>query len=280
MGWDPRYLAVFVFIIGILIETVVIHIVLPMLVRGGAVRENYRHDQVPVAGGLTFPITILLCYLVIQLSNGYVGNRYTLYLIALMGMAFLGFIDDMLGQRDSLGFRGHFTRLLKKGELTTGALKALGGGIIAIYVSLFYSRTLVEFVVNVLVVALFTNSMNLFDLRPGRCVKAFLLFFIPLLVFFEADYILFMPIAGAVLAYFLYDLKAQVMMGDTGSNVLGVTLGIMAVYGLDLSVRVMLLILLLLLHIYTERYSLSKTIEDNRLLRWFDRLGRSDGSSG
>lgn len=275
MGWDPRYLALFVFIIGILLETIIIHIVLPMLERCGAVRENYRHERIPVAGGLTFPITILLCCVLIQLSNGYTGNRFTHYLLAVMVMAFLGFIDDMLGQRDSLGFRGHFSRLLKKGELTTGALKALGGGIIAIYVSLFYSRTLGEFVVNVLLIALFTNCMNLFDLRPGRCVKAFILLFIPLLVFSGNYYLLFMPIAGAVLAYFPYDLKARVMMGDTGSNVLGVTLGIMAVYGLNLPTRVGLVAALILLHIFTERYSLSKIIDGNRFLHWFDRLGRS-----
>lgn len=275
MGWDPRYLAVFVFITAILLETVFIHIVLPMLARCGAVRENYRHDQIPVAGGLTFAGTILVSFVVIQLSNGYTGNRGALYLLAVTVMAFLGFIDDMLGQRDSLGFRGHFSRLLKSGELTTGALKALGGGIIAIYVSLFYSRNFWEFAVNVLVIALFTNAMNLFDLRPGRCVKAFLLLFIPLLIFSDSYYLLFMPVAGAVLAYFTYDLKARVMMGDTGSNVLGVTLGIMVVYGFDLPVRVAFLTGLILLHIFTERYSLSKIIDGNRFLRWFDRLGRS-----
>ena len=275
MGWDPRYLAVFIFIIAILLETVVIHIVLPMLTRSGAVRDNYRHDQVPVAGGLTFPITILLCYVLIQLTNGYTGNRFTLYLLAVIGMAFLGFIDDMLGQRDSLGFRGHFSRLLKNGELTTGALKALGGGMIAIYVSLFYSRNLGEFVVNVLVIALFTNCMNLFDLRPGRCVKAFLLLFIPLFLVSESYYTLFIPMAGAVLAYFPHDLKAQVMMGDAGSNVLGMTLGIMAVYGLELPAKLVILVGLILLHIFTERYSLSKIIDSNPFLRWLDRLGRS-----
>ncbi|MGE5545064.1 MAG: hypothetical protein ACM3UW_08850, partial [Bacillota bacterium] len=161
------------------------------------------------------------------------------------------------------------------GELTTGGLKALGGGMISIYVSLFYSRTLVEFAVNVLVIALFTNCMNLFDLRPGRCVKAFLLLFIPLLLVSDSYYTLFIPMAGAVLAYFPYDLRARVMMGDTGSNVLGVTLGIMAVYGLELSVRVVLLVGLILLHIFTERYSLSEVIDNNRFFRWLDGLGRS-----
>ncbi len=280
MGWDPGYLAAFVLIMALLLETIVIHIVLPMLAGYGALRENYRRDLVPIAGGMTFPITILLCYIIIHLSTGHTGNSFNLYLMAVMGMAFLGFLDDMLGQRDSLGFRGHFGRLFKKGELTTGALKALGGGIIAVYVSLFYSRTIGEFLVNVLVIALFTNCMNLFDLRPGRCIKAFVLLFLPMLAYSGSYFILFVPIAGAVLAFFPYDVKARVMMGDTGSNVLGVTLGIMAVYGLELPTRLIILAGLILLHIFTERYSLSKIIDNNRFLRWFDRLGRSDDSTG
>ena len=239
MGWDPGYLAAFVLIVAFLLETIGVHMILPMLANYGALRENYRGDLIPVAGGITFPITILLCYILVQLSDGYTGNSFNLYLLAVMGMALLGLVDDMLGQRDSLGFRGHFGRLFK-GELTTGALKALGGGIIAVYVSLFYSRSLGEFLVNVLVIALFTNCMNLFDLRPGRCIKAFALFFLPMLAYSDSYFILFIPIAGAVLAYFPYDVKARVMMGDTGSNVLGVTLGIMAVYGLELPTRLML----------------------------------------
>jgi len=280
LGWDPGYLAAFVLIVAFLLETIGVHMILPMLANYGALRENYRGDLIPVAGGITFPITILLCYILVQLSDGYTGNSFNLYLLAVMGMALLGLVDDMLGQRDSLGFRGHFGRLFKKGELTTGALKALGGGIIAVYVSLFYSRSLGEFLVNVLVIALFTNCMNLFDLRPGRCIKAFALFFLPMLAYSDSYFILFIPIAGAVLAYFPYDVKARVMMGDTGSNVLGVTLGIMAVYGLELPTRLMLLVGLILLHIFTERYSLSKIIDNNRFLRWLDRLGRGDGSTG
>jgi len=278
--WDHGYLAAFVFVAAILTETVAIHSILPMLARGGAVRENYRGDLIPVGGGLTFPVTVLIGFIIVQLSMGYTGNRYGFYLIALLSMAFLGFIDDMLGQRDALGFRGHFTRLLKKRELTTGGLKALGGGAVALYISLFFSHTLIEFLVNVLVIALFTNSMNLFDLRPGRCVKVFFVLFLPLFLWSDADSLLFIPLAGAVLAYFPYDLKARVMMGDTGSNVLGVTLGVMAVFGLDFIVRVVLVVLLLLLHFYTERYSLSHVIARNRFLNWLDWIGRSDGESG
>ena len=70
MGWDPGYLAAFVLIMAILLETVVMHIVLPMLARYGALRETivvtwYRWP------GYNLSITVLLCYILIQLSTGY-----------------------------------------------------------------------------------------------------------------------------------------------------------------------------------------------------------------
>ena len=192
-------------------------------------------------------------------------------------MAFLGFVDDMLGQGILWDFAGISACLFKKGNLYR-SLEGMGGGIIAVYAS-FLFRTL-RILSKCPGYALFTNCMNLFDLRPGRCIKAFVLIFLPMLAYSGSYLILFIPIAGAVLAYFPYDVKSRVMMGDTGSNVLGVTLGVMAVYGLELPTRLLLLVVLILLHIFTERYSLSKIIDNNRFLRWFDRLGRSDGSTG
>ncbi|MGE5422786.1 MAG: hypothetical protein ACM3QW_05960 [Ignavibacteriales bacterium] len=272
---QPLYMGILIFIFAILFQEILMHLVLPMLAKTGAVRLNFREEQIPVAGGITFPMTLLLCWVILSLA-GFVGESGALYLVGVIGMAFLGFVDDMLGQRDSLGFRGHFKRLLVDRELTTGALKAIGGGVLAIYISLFYSEGIWELLVNILVIALFTNSMNLFDLRPGRCVKAFLLIFLPFLIFINVDYLIFIPLFGAVLSYFRYDLQAQVMMGDTGSNVLGITLGVMSVYGLGLPAKLMILIVLVALHVYTEKYSLTKTIEKYSLLREFDRLGRGD----
>ncbi|MGE5416343.1 MAG: hypothetical protein ACM3UZ_06225 [Acidobacteriota bacterium] len=272
----PEYLMVFAVLMAYLVEELLLFLILPMLANNGAVRKNYRQDDVPVAAGLAFPAVVMVCFAAIYLSGAYGGTSYNLYLMAIITMSFLGFVDDMLGQRDTLGLKGHLSKLILERQLTTGGLKALGGVLVAAYVSLFYSKSIPEFVLNAMLIGLFTNSMNLFDLRPGRCVKAFLVVFIALFFTVKTDLLIFVPLFGAVVAYFRYDLKALVMMGDTGSNVLGVTLGIMAVYGLGLWARLSLLVVLIVLHIYTEKYSLTKTIEKYKVLNALDRLGRGD----
>ena len=77
-----------------------------------------------------------------------------------------------------------------------------------------------------------------------------------------------------VLAYFNYDLKAKAMMGDTGSNVLGISIGILMVMGYTFKVRVSWLVFLVLIHILTEKFSLTKIIEKNKVLNFIDKLGR------
>ncbi|MGE5371536.1 MAG: hypothetical protein ACM3QZ_06050 [Solirubrobacterales bacterium] len=273
---DAKYLAIFVFFFAVLLEEAALNLMLPMLERGGALRENYRKEKIPVSAGITFPLVLIACFILIQFSGSFIDQHYFIYLLSVLAMGFLGFIDDMLGGRDTLGFKGHFTKLLKERTLTTGGLKAFGGGIIAAYAALFFSSGILEFIVNTLLIALFTNSMNLFDLRPGRCIKAFLVLFAPLLLLADTDLLMFIPLFGAVLIYFPYDLKARAMMGDTGSNVLGITLGLLAVYGYPLVVRIVLVLLLIGLHILTERISLTKIISENRYLDFFDRLGRSE----
>jgi UDP-N-acetylmuramyl pentapeptide phosphotransferase/UDP-N-acetylglucosamine-1-phosphate transferase len=118
--------------------------------------------------------------------------------------------------------------------------------------------------------------MNLFDLRPGRCIKVFLVLYLALIIFSGVYYPVFLPIAGAIAAYFPFDLKGRVMMGDAGSNVLGITLGIMALYGLGLWAKAVIVVLLIGLHVLTEKYSLSAIIQNNVWLRRLDDLGRSD----
>jgi len=64
------------------------------------------------------------------------------------------------------------------------------------------------------------------------------------------------------------------MMGDTGSNVLGLTLGFIAIFTLSTPVKVGLLIFLLGFHVFTEKYSLTKIIEKNKVLTYIDMMGR------
>lgn len=262
---------------GAVAEGLLLFFLLPMLREAGAVRKNYLNQEIPVSAGLSFPLAYMLVGLCYALLNPYPPEN--LLLLGLVTISFLGFIDDMLGQRDTLGFRGHFGALFK-GRLTTGGLKAVGGGVIALFIAVFIGGGWLNIIFNTLIMALSTNLMNLLDLRPGRAIKGFLIFLVVIVALAggRIDYYLLAPLLGAVLYYFPADLKARVMMGDAGSNVLGLALGFMAVTSLSWNARLGCLVFLIAMHIYTEKYSLTRTIENNVVLRSIDQLGRGENN--
>ncbi|MGI5921340.1 MAG: hypothetical protein ACOX6I_06360 [Syntrophomonadaceae bacterium] len=259
---------------GIVIEGCLLFLLVNMLKESGAVRKNFQGIDIPVSAGLSFPMTVMLVFIGYRFFSWY-DDSYQLFIFGLMSISFLGFIDDMLGQRDTLGFKGHLGSLAR-GKLTTGGLKALGGGMIAFFLSLFIAGNTIDIIINTLVMALFTNMLNLLDLRPGRAVKGFIFFVVLLVVLAAArvDWLILAPLFGAVLYYFRLDLKAQVMMGDAGSNVLGLALGFIAATNLNQVTRIGILVFLIAIHIYTEKYSLTDTINRVRLLRVIDQMGR------
>lgn len=269
--WIIAALAIF---LSIIIEGILLLYLLPMFKENKVVRKNYLGEEIPIAIGITFPMAILTTYILYQFLNVLELN-HILFLLGILGISFLGFIDDMIGQRDTLGFRGHFGALFK-GKMTTGGLKALGGGAISFFISILITSNLLEILINTLLIALATNMMNLFDLRPGRAIKVFFTLIIAIILAtkMKIDYLLIAPLLGAVLYYFIKDMKAKVMMGDAGSNVLGFALGFIAVISLTLSGKLIALFLLIIIHILTEKYSISETIEKIPLLRKLDQMGR------
>ena len=263
------------FIAGILVEAVVLYFLTDMLQKSAAVRKNYLDVDIPVSAGISFPFTLIIVFILMDLSGWYEAS-YHLFVLALVTMSFLGFIDDMLGKRDALGFKGHFKALFK-GRLTTGGLKALGGGILAFYIAFSLGGSWPDIILNTLIIALAANLMNLFDLRPGRAVKAYILFLllIVLLAWGQVEWMLIAPLTGAVLFYSQEDLKARMMMGDAGSNVLGVALGYFCAVSFSWALKIGLLVFLIAIHIFTEKYSMTAVIEKNKLLKRLDDLGRS-----
>lgn len=259
---------------GAVIEGLVLFLLVDMLKEAGAVRKNFQGIDIPVGTGLSFPMTVMVIFIGYALFSWY-DNSYHLFILGLMSISFLGFIDDMLGQRDTLGFKGHIGSLLR-GKLTTGGLKALGGGMIALFLAIFTSAGWINIIINTLIMALFTNMLNLLDLRPGRAVKGFLflLIVIVLLAGGKIDWLLISPLVGGILYYFRLDLKALTMMGDSGSNVLGLALGFITITTLPLVFRLGVLVFLVAVHIYTEKYSLTETIDKVYLLRVIDQMGR------
>lgn len=263
---------------GLFFEAVVLYFLPEMLKDSGAVGKNYMGQTIPVSAGLSFFMAVMLVYLLIFGFYSRMGGITSVFLMGIIAISFLGFIDDTLGNRQITGLKGHFKALFR-GKLTTGGLKALGGGVIALYLAVSTVPSSVgwgEVLLDAVVIALFTNLLNLFDLRPGRAIKAFFLFFviIVLLAAGKVNWLLIAPLLGAVLYYFRFDLRAEMMLGDAGSNVLGLSLGYVCIHSLHLVPRIIILVFLVGIHFYTEKYSLSETIEKVPVLKYLDNLGR------
>lgn len=247
-----------------------------LLTNSNIVRPNYRQDMIPVSMGIVFLPMIIINGIILAYFTDKAQNLLYLfmYIFGMISMFFAGVLDDIIGNRDVSGLKGHFKSLFK-GNLTTGGFKALFGGFVGLTISVAISKDIVDIIVNTLIIALSTNLMNLLDLRPGRAIKAYLMIMIVIFLTLTG-YVKVLPllIVPNVLAYFNYDLKARAMMGDTGSNVLGISIGILVILGYSLKVRVSWLIFLIFIHILTEKYSLTKIIEKNKFLNFIDKLGR------
>mgnify|MGYP004732714997 FL=1 len=260
-----------------------------MLVNGNVIRPNYKNEMIPVGMGIVFLPMIIINSIIlgfVTLNNIWFvsSSNYNLnivwllclalYIFSMMAMFFAGALDDLIGNRNVSGLKGHFKSLFK-GELTTGGFKALFGGFVGLVVSVCISSSIVDIIVNTLIIALSTNLMNLLDLRPGRAIKAYLVIMIPIYITLTGYTKVFpLLILPNVLAYFNTDLKARGMMGDTGSNVLGISIGVLMALGYGIKVRLAWLVFLILMHLITEKFSLTKIIEKNRVLKFIDNLGR------
>lgn len=261
---------------GLLGTYAIIPLFRSLLIESNVLRPNYKKDMIPVSMGIVFlPMLIINAIILAYFTTNFKDMLHIfIFLFGLVSMFFAGILDDIIGNRDVSGLKGHFKSLLN-GKLTTGGFKALLGGFIGLVISIAISKNIYDIVINTLIIALSTNLMNLLDLRPGRAIKGYLVISIVLL-FTLGEYTrnLLLLIFPNVIAYFNQDLKAKAMMGDTGSNVLGISIGILFVMGYSLKVRLIWLAFLIFIHILTEKYSLTKIIENNKFLNFIDKLGR------
>ena len=126
--------------------------------------------------------------------------------------------------------------LFEEKKLTSGAFKAIFGAIVALVFSFGTAEfnkgnwSIWTLIANFLLVVLAANTVNIFDLRPGRAGKVYLLGFIMILLFsqkFESYTGMFIPILAITIYYLPFDLQGKVMLGDSGANLLGASLGMM-----------------------------------------------------
>jgi UDP-N-acetylmuramyl pentapeptide phosphotransferase/UDP-N-acetylglucosamine-1-phosphate transferase len=246
-------------------------------------RTNYRGHPLPTAGG----ILIVLAVLVIEAGRAVLGAAgvgedpgltlaRSLVLFAAFGFGFLGFVDDLLGAGEDRGFRGH-VRALTEGRLTTGFLKLFGGaGVAVVLVATPGFASGRRLITDAVLIALAANFANLLDLAPGRLIKASWVAYVPLAVVLGTDDIgiAIAPVMGAALGLLPHDLRERLMLGDTGANVIGATLGLGVVLGLGSAARTSVLIALIVLNVLAEVVSFSRVIDRVGFLRAFDRLGQ------
>lgn len=270
-----NYTNILSFIISIILSYIATPMILDMLFRSKTIRLNYRNEEIPVGMGILF-IFVQMISMSIVILLGWANMKYVMsYLLAFTLMGMVGLLDDLIGEEDVKGFKGH-VKAFFRGFLTTGFIKAGMGFFVALLFSITISKDIINIIINTLVIALFTNLMNIFDLRPGRSIKVFLL--ISLIMLFSANtreynFILY-SIYGILIIYFPIDLKARAMMGDVGSNVIGITLGIYCALTQTLLAKSIYLLMLILIHILAEKVSITKVIENNKILNYIDNLGR------
>lgn len=264
-------------LVGVGVSVISIPMVKYMLESCGLIRKNYRGEMIPVGMGIAFIPALMVNSAILTYFNIEHDRLLLIFvlLFAVMAMVFAGIMDDAIGNRDVTGLKGHFLSMFK-GRLTTGGFKAVLGGFIGIVVSAAVADNILGVVVGTLVVALATNFMNLLDLRPGRAIKVYLIISILVLIFAgDFNRQLYMLLLPGVVSYFIFDLKALSMMGDAGSNVLGVFIGVMIVISFSIQVQLVCLVGLIAIHVLTEKYSLTKLIEQNSVLNFIDKLGRN-----
>src|SRR5471030_1446310 len=117
-------------------------IVAPDLLRAPALaRANYRDQMLPTAGGLLVVLAVLfVAGTRVGLGTVGVGKRpgldgtRPLVLLVCVGFGLLGLLDDLLASGADRGFGGHL-RALAQGRVTTGLIKLVGGGALALVVA-------------------------------------------------------------------------------------------------------------------------------------------------
>jgi UDP-GlcNAc:undecaprenyl-phosphate GlcNAc-1-phosphate transferase len=255
----------------------------PVLTSPTLTRSNYRGRTLVTGAGVVLPLALLVIE-GIRVASGAlgagrsvtIGGARLLTLLTAWGFGSLGLVDDLFGRDFERGFGGHL-HALRRGRLTTGGLKFVGGAALAlIVVSPATPAPGAQLFVDAALVALAANLGNLFDHRPGRVTKLATATFVALLVATRASHVL-LPIGivvGAGLGLFRDDLREHLMLGDAGANVLGGVLGLGTVMACSTGTRVGALVAVTLLNLLSEVVSFTNIVEAIPPLRFLDSLGR------
>lgn len=248
-------------------------------------RRNYRGVDVPVGAGVLLLVGVIAvgaaAALVGAVDRPLEPAALASLVIALAvagGFGLLGLFDDLAATGDVRGFRGHLGSLAR-GSLSTGAVKLVGGGLLALALAgALGADDLLSLAVGGALIALSANVGNLFDRAPGRTTKVALGAALLVLLATPTDERLalagMVAIVAAGVGLLGFDLREELMLGDAGSNVLGAAIGAGIVATTAVGAQLVVLVVVLALNVASERISFSRVIDGSPPLRALDRLGR------
>jgi len=284
------------FFLALVIAVILAPAMLRTLAVGGHTLANYRERLLPYPFGVLIVAAALIALIPLVLLERLAGSEVfhiEVLPIALyaLGVATLGLIDDTLGgdppglsepgspgvptRPAPRGWRGH-GRAARRGEFSTGALKASGSLGLALFAMSFEGFSKSRWLLAVAVLVLATNVFNLLDLRPGRAIKALVLLGAGLtLGSLDVRPLWSLGLfAAPALVAGVYDLRERTMLGDTGANLLGALAGLWLVLTLSGTGQLIALGLLAAITVYGELRSISGFIERTPGLCALDSFGR------
>lgn len=238
--------------------------------------KNYAGRAVPAVLGLALVPAVVLTTLVVAwlTASRTLGVPEVTALAFLAAAAVAGMADD-LSSKGPRGLRGHLTRLMS-GRPTTGILKLVVGAAAGIVLSLLLGGGVVRIVAAAVLIAACANVWNALDVVPGRALKWSLVpFGVGLLAGWPSPPGLLAGAAlGASVGVLPFDLLERGMLGDAGSNPLGLAVGFVLAAVLPEVGVVLAALAALALQAAAETVTISRLVETAPPLRWLDRLGR------
>ncbi|UQZ82032.1 Glycosyl transferase family 4 [Paenibacillus konkukensis] len=298
MGWAMQ------FVCWVMLGKALLPAAMKFMSAHGLTDRNYRGESIPTSGGLMIWLLLVCQALWYKLAAAFglteaamgtgaasLAEKLPVSLAGAASMvALAGFIDDTVGHKAYKGFAGHFRLWKERRVISTGAVKAGATGIAALWIIVpegggsGAGPAVLGLALQWLLIGLTTNAINLLDTRPGRALKGFALIAAVLLAVMAASankegfgggiIPSLLPVIAACAVLAQPDLKGELMLGDTGSNLLGFLLGAWIALCFGWKLQAAAVLLLAGLHAVTWRLSLSKLIERNRFLQWVDWLGR------
>ena len=279
METGPTVIVVVVFLGAATCAAVLWAVIGPALSNERFLRSNYRNASLSGIGGVPVVVVGALGSMVVLMSVsvetldatvGFAGFQLA------AGFGVLGFLDDIGGQAGGGGLVGHLRELRYK-RVTTGLVKMVGGLLWSLLASALVTEGGASGVLrNAVLLAAGANLANLFDRAPGRSVKVASLVSVGLLVTVGLEPTL-VPAAlavGAACGLLWFEMREQMMLGDTGVNVVGAMVALSAVVSLGSTALWVGMGVVLGLNVLSEIVSFSRVIAALPPLRWIDALGR------